>query len=267
MSICGIYGFLQISTGKWYIGQSIDIERREKEHRSCIASDWHQLLLRNPNDFKFIILKECQEKELDAFERYYIKAYNSYENGFNATHGNNIEKTEPVKIDTSLLVTPWRGATITDNDEQRILRTIQTKTCSKTIKTILSINQTDYEIIKYDLLQKFNENHFLIRAWPFKNHSCKAIERLFIYLNLERYINKQQDTELEKVIKKDKIDWEIDNSEYYPWYYIAQIGTGYNCNKVFQLNQKYFSTHTIKEFKEKAQQMVNCIPYWLKSTD
>ena len=49
MATCGIYGFLQISTGKWYIGQSIHIERREQEHRASIAQDWHKLLLTNPN--------------------------------------------------------------------------------------------------------------------------------------------------------------------------------------------------------------------------
>lgn len=151
MSTCGIYGFLQISTGRWYIGQSIDIERREKEHRSCVASDWHQLLLKNPDDFQFIILDKCKETELDTRESYYINLYNSYENGFNSTRGN-AKETIPIKIDTNLLVSPWRGYNITDKDEQRILRTIQAETCLKTIKKLLSINQINYEKIKYDLL-------------------------------------------------------------------------------------------------------------------
>lgn len=266
MPICGIYGFFQISSHKWYIGQSIDIKRREKEHRTCIDLDWHQLLLKNPNDFIFTILEECKPEELDSREAYYINYYNSYENGFNSTHGNTKE-TIPIKVDTNLLVTPWRGCTITDEDEQRILRSIQAETCLKTIEKILSINQIDYEKIKYDLTWKFDENHFLIRAWPFKNHTCKANERISIYLNLERNINKQRDTELEAIIKKDKINWEIDNSAYYPWYYIARKGFSYNCNKIFQLNQEYFSIHKLIDFKEKAEQMVDCIPYWLKSTD
>lgn len=72
---------------------------------------------------------------------------------------------------------------------------------------------------------------------------------------------------METIIKKDKVNWEINNSEYYPWCYIARQGFSYNCNKIFQLNQNYFSIHTVKDFEEKAEQLVDCIPCWLKSID
>ena len=150
MSKCGIYGFFQISSGKWYVGQSVDIERREKEHRTCIDLDWHQFLLKNSSDFVFTILEECKEEELNSREAYYINLYNSYEQGFNSTRGNHIEEQQE-KIDTSILLTEWRGYTITDEDEQRILRAIQRKSFSKLIQKILIELDKQYDYIKYDL--------------------------------------------------------------------------------------------------------------------
>lgn len=142
---CGIYGFFQISSGKWYVGQSIDIERREKEHRTSINSDWHQLLLKNPSDFIFTILEECKEKELDSREFYYINLYNSFENGFNSTHGNTLkhEKVNTENIDSSDFHIMFDDG----EDEQeikKILRAIRAKTFKETLIKILDIE--DYRI-------------------------------------------------------------------------------------------------------------------------
>lgn len=275
MSKCGIYGFFQISSGKWYVGQSIDIERREKEHRSCIDSDWHQFLLKNPNDFVFTILEECKEEELDSREAYYINLYNSYEQGFNSTRGNHTEESQQEKTNTGILITEWRGSTITDEDECHILRAIQTKTFLNTVEKILLKRQIIYEKIKYDLTWKFDENHFLIHAWPINNNCCKRDDKVSIYLNLENNITRQHDIELENIIKKDKIEWEDKYNDlgiYYRWYYIARKGNGYTCNKTFQVNKEHFLISDIKyEFNkpleilhEQAQlQRIDCDPYFI----
>lgn len=277
MSKCGIYGFFQISSGKWYIGQSIDIERREKEHRACIDLDWHQFLIKNPNDFVFTVLEECKEEELDSREAYYINLYNSFEKGFNSTRGNHTEEFQQEKTNTSILITEWRGYTITDEDVRHILRAIQTKTFLNTIEKILSKRQTIYEKIKYDLTWKFDENHFLIHAWPINNNCCKRDDKVPIYLNLENNITRQRDIELENIIKKDKIDWEDNHNstgDFYRWYYIARKGNGYMCDKTFQINKEHFlcssislktiSYKDLSKLHEEAQlQRINCDPYFI----
>ena len=238
MSKCGIYGFFQISSGKWYVGQSVDIERREKEHRTCIDLDWHQFLLKNPSDFVFTILEECKEEELNSREAYYINLYNSYEHGFNSTRGNHIEEQQE-KIDTSILLTEWRGYTITNEDEQRILRAIQRKSFSKLIQKILIELDKQYDYIKYDLTWKFDENCFLIKAFPFKNGGCKLDDAIFIYLNLKNNITKEEQNNLFQQQIPENLYYfmrDIDsyNGPYHNYFYIFNR-YGYKCNAIFRL--------------------------------
>lgn len=273
MAICGIYGFLQISTGMWYIGQSIDIERREQEHRASIAQDWHKLLLTNPNDFHFTILEECSPESLDERENYYIDLYKSFEHGFNSTRGNHVKSK--VKLDTSDFHILFDDG----EDEQeiaRIIRAIRTKTFKDTILKI--INKDNYEEASpiYWLRKKFHDNCYLIQVLYFnKDHSKRENDR-FIYLNLENYINKERDKELEDIIKEDKIWWEDNiassNKYFYAWYYIARKGNSYTCNKYFQINKQNFYISSIKILdplfslqdiqREAELQRIDCHFYW-----
>lgn len=75
--------------GKIYIGQSINIEDRwEKGHKYLVGSG---LKLKNSlkkygwENHILEILEECEIKELNKKETYYIKEYNSYVNGLNST--------------------------------------------------------------------------------------------------------------------------------------------------------------------------------------
>lgn len=85
MSI-GIYKITNMINGKSYIGQSIHIERRWKEHcfktnKSCISKAIQKYKKEN---FSFEILEECKIDELNQKEQYYIKKFNSIvPNGYN----------------------------------------------------------------------------------------------------------------------------------------------------------------------------------------
>lgn len=87
MPICGIYKITEKSSGKSYIGQSIDIARRFYEHQTSTL-DWHKLIQENPTNWEYSIIEQCKKNELDAREKYWIQYYDSYKNGFNKTHGN-----------------------------------------------------------------------------------------------------------------------------------------------------------------------------------
>ena len=97
----GIYKITNDITGKVYIGQSLDIFRRWREHQSyslyCELSpdDWHIDLYNNPQNYSFKIIELCQEEELDFKEAYWINYYDSYRNGLNKKSGNSSKKIFP----------------------------------------------------------------------------------------------------------------------------------------------------------------------------
>ena len=82
--ICGIYMIINNLTGEQYIGQSIDILRRYKEHlrpKSRGSRQLHKDVQRmGKSNFIFIILEECSEKMLGEREEHYIRFFHPYYN-------------------------------------------------------------------------------------------------------------------------------------------------------------------------------------------
>lgn len=82
----GIYKIENLINHKVYIGQSIHIERRWKEH--CFPSK-NTVIAKaikkyGKENFSFQVLEECSEQELNKKEQFYIKKFNSVTpNGYN----------------------------------------------------------------------------------------------------------------------------------------------------------------------------------------
>lgn len=100
---CGIYLIKNIKTGRKYIGQSIDIERRWKEHKKY-QNEGHSYIDNsikkyNSNIFELSIIYECENNVelLNELEKYYIWKYNTFEdkNHYNLTPGGDFA---PMKI-------------------------------------------------------------------------------------------------------------------------------------------------------------------------
>lgn len=92
--ISGVYCICNIMNGKMYIGESIDIYRRWHEHVQDLRDGIHNniRLQRSWNkygehNFKFSIIEECKEENLTDREKYWIKFYDSFKNGYNQTEG------------------------------------------------------------------------------------------------------------------------------------------------------------------------------------
>lgn len=87
----GIYKFTNKINKKVYIGQSIDIQRRYREHISLKPGNkvFHSALIKyGIENFDFEIIEECEIKELDEKEKYYIQYFNSLvPNGYNVSTG------------------------------------------------------------------------------------------------------------------------------------------------------------------------------------
>lgn len=95
-SVCGIYKITNKQTGDIYIGQSVNIADRWKQHVKCglgIDASATNKLYNNMQkygvwNFTFEILQKCTRDKLNEKERYWIQMYQSNKVGLNVTKGN-----------------------------------------------------------------------------------------------------------------------------------------------------------------------------------
>lgn len=102
----GIYAIENIKTNKLYIGKSIKIENRFKKHvYNLRRNQHHSASLQNSFNkhgeevFIFGIIEECSKEELDKKERYWVKYYNTYSNGYNCAIPNGINQGKEMTAD------------------------------------------------------------------------------------------------------------------------------------------------------------------------
>lgn len=90
MPICGIYKYENKINGHIYIGQSIDIQKRFREHKNAAFNsnnrDYnlpiHAAIRKYGLDnFNFDIIDICEQSQLDKQECFWIDYYQSYMNG------------------------------------------------------------------------------------------------------------------------------------------------------------------------------------------
>lgn len=93
--MCGVYMIKNKVNGKFYIGSSVDIQKRWINHRvdlrnnkhysSLLQQDWSEY---GEDNFEFLILEECDVADIKLIrerEQYYLDFYRSYDNniGYN----------------------------------------------------------------------------------------------------------------------------------------------------------------------------------------
>lgn len=86
----GIYKITNINNNKSYIGQSVDIAARWKQHikRGCGADTptrnklYPAMMDEGVWNFTFELLEECKKEELDSREDYYQDFYKVIEYGY-----------------------------------------------------------------------------------------------------------------------------------------------------------------------------------------
>lgn len=121
-TIIGIYMITNTINGHKYVGQSVDIYRRWRDHRnfkekSNILSK--AIRKHGLENFKFEILKECEINELDKYEIFFINKYNTYSDGYNATLGGAGTHGFALKISETTLkeiVKDLKDSTLTQNE-------------------------------------------------------------------------------------------------------------------------------------------------------
>lgn len=87
----GIYKITNNLNGKFYIGQSNDINRRFQEHCTKWQSSRIPVDLAihkyGKENFSFDIIEECPLNKLNEREKYWIKTLDAIKNGYNCTEG------------------------------------------------------------------------------------------------------------------------------------------------------------------------------------
>lgn len=100
-NIVCVYLIENIVNGKKYIGQTVDYERRVKEHQTRYKKEnlkeqrsflYRAMRKHGLENFHFSILEECSPKELNDLEKKYIDEYGSAQNSYNMTAGGQNDK-------------------------------------------------------------------------------------------------------------------------------------------------------------------------------
>lgn len=95
-TVCGIYKITNIQNDMCYIGQSVDISKRWKDHAKCglgIDTPAGNKLYKAMQEegiwnFSWELLESCPRADLDEKEKFYIGLYQANEFGYNSTKGN-----------------------------------------------------------------------------------------------------------------------------------------------------------------------------------
>ena len=90
----GIYKITCLTNNKSYIGQSVSIKRRWATHKRELAAGVHynEYLQRAYNmygkdNFVYEVLELCPKEKLNEREQFYIKIFDTFENGYNCDKG------------------------------------------------------------------------------------------------------------------------------------------------------------------------------------
>ena len=96
MPTCGIYMYRNRINGRIYIGQTVNIYLRRRQHENPTGqdrthqyeSDFHKDIRKyGIENFEFTILEECDPEKLNEREVYWISKYNTTSNGYNVKNG------------------------------------------------------------------------------------------------------------------------------------------------------------------------------------
>ena len=101
MNTCGIYGIRNMVSGKWYVGQSLNVEQRIRQHKADLRYKHHfndhlqkAVIKYGLKNFAFRILEETPESMLDVRECAWIEYHKSIDQkyGYNQSTGGHLTR-------------------------------------------------------------------------------------------------------------------------------------------------------------------------------
>lgn len=162
--ICGIYKITNIKNNKFYIGKSVNIYKRWQEHCRIIDNcPIHKAIQKyGKNNFKFEIIEQCSQEELNDKEIYWIKYYNGYEsfNCYNATRGGD-GASHPIKLSHDELLQII--SLLKENKKTIVEIANMFKVSTKTISDINNGHSRILENEKYPIRENKYDGHLTIQ--------------------------------------------------------------------------------------------------------
>lgn len=200
----GIYKITNQLNGKVYIGQSIDIEERWRQHKRAWRDTSRKALLYEAirkdglENFLFEIIEECPKERLNEREKFWIREYNSLEDGYNMSTIENLQR----KIPSSLAEEIIKEIQISDLTSIELARKYNV---SRTWISLVNQGKLWHkEGLIYPLrnFQKITEKHFCVDCG--KEISSHA-KRCNLCENKRREVNFQQCHPISREQLKDLI--------------------------------------------------------------
>lgn len=195
----GIYKIANQITGEIYIGQSIRIKQRWREH--CVNSvngttQLYQAMQKyGLKNFSFEVIEECDKEKLNEREIYWISYYDSFNNGYNMTPGG----SEPSKVNPQEIYDLWdQGYCVSD-----IFEILEGKIGHTTVQNYL------HEYENYSVQESNSRGGRKARLKAIENDSTSIVDKQIKQYDLwGNYINSwytQDEIERELGIDSDLI--------------------------------------------------------------
>lgn len=203
----GIYKITNKINGKSYIGQSIDINKRWKEHKNTSSSSNNNDLYKDfekygINNFTFEVLEECTRQNLDIKEIYWISQFNTYYNGYNKTLGGQNKQLQSclynipqeiinIIVNNSMKLYLYFLSISYFNEEDNIYFFLNKSLCVNKIKEMLHMHantiKTYWSLLEKRGLIKYNGSKQSNLNWD-EAYKIRKKEKLTFYTILENKI-------------------------------------------------------------------------------
>lgn len=168
--VCGIYAITNTDNGKVYIGQSTDVEYRICNHFSDLKWGRHGnkhlqgAYDKHPEAFKWSLICECDQCDLDEREIEYIKRHNSADpaHGYNKQYGGQAKHRATPETRKKMSDTK-KGKTFTKehckrigdaNRRRKLSEETKAKIGAKRKKAVLQTDADGNFIARYDSIKE-----------------------------------------------------------------------------------------------------------------
>ena len=112
----GIYKITNKINGKVYIGQSVDIGRRWRQHMTAEDDSYFHKAIQKygVENFEWEVIEQCKKKDLDEREIYWIEYYDSFNKGYNCTKGGDVGPVMHGEDNPN-----WKGGVTSDPEHKK----------------------------------------------------------------------------------------------------------------------------------------------------
>lgn len=141
MDVAGIYLLCNVVNGKCYVGQSVNISRRWREHLKAMRSNhkshlYDAMRKHGAENFMLVVLEECGPEQADAREAFWMAHFDCHANGYNYRPAGKLTQTLTPEARASIS-NRLRGKKMSPERIEQMRQTSTGKPCSESAKAKL----------------------------------------------------------------------------------------------------------------------------------